>query len=227
MRICIKIIFHLSKLWKAKFSLLCDVVFLVGLEGKFDIDHSQEWKGQTLHKSQKRVTLTPPFFFFLSLLAISPFPSFCLPVCLSFFLSFFLSFILTFLPSFLLSFLLSSFTHCTVSNRSANEIFDSKALTLVHQTTTPVTFKRNWRQSKWHMMSRARKHHVAARCGLAPNMHPRTQGYSSSYSTVWVRSCPQCCRYFIILSWKNTAHARQCALSTWTSAFLHLLSKRT
>ena len=45
MRICIKIIFHLSKLWKAKFSLLCDVIFLVGLEGKFDIDHSQKWKG--------------------------------------------------------------------------------------------------------------------------------------------------------------------------------------
>ena len=44
-RICIKIIFHLSKLWKAKFSLLCDVIFLVGLERKFDIDHSQEWKG--------------------------------------------------------------------------------------------------------------------------------------------------------------------------------------
>ena len=41
-RICIKIIFHLSKLCKAKFSLLCDVIFLVGLEGKFDIDHSQE-----------------------------------------------------------------------------------------------------------------------------------------------------------------------------------------
>ena len=39
------IIIHLSKLWKAKFSLLCDVIFLVGLEGKFDIDHSQEWKG--------------------------------------------------------------------------------------------------------------------------------------------------------------------------------------
>ena len=45
MRIRIKIIFHLSKLWKAKFSLLCDVIFLVRLEGKFDIDHSWEWKG--------------------------------------------------------------------------------------------------------------------------------------------------------------------------------------
>ena len=39
-RICIIIIFQLSKLWKAKFSLLCDVIFLVGLEGKFDIYHS-------------------------------------------------------------------------------------------------------------------------------------------------------------------------------------------
>ena len=45
MRIFIIIIFHLSKLWKVKLSLLCDVIFLVGLEGKFDIDHSQEWKG--------------------------------------------------------------------------------------------------------------------------------------------------------------------------------------
>ena len=35
----------MSKLWKAKFSLLCDVIFLVGLQEKFDIDHSQEWKG--------------------------------------------------------------------------------------------------------------------------------------------------------------------------------------
>ena len=43
-RICIKIIFHLSKLWKAKFSLLCHVIFLVGLEGKFDIDHPSESK---------------------------------------------------------------------------------------------------------------------------------------------------------------------------------------
>ena len=39
------IIFHLSKLWKAKFSIQCDVIFLVRLQGKFDIDHSWEWKG--------------------------------------------------------------------------------------------------------------------------------------------------------------------------------------
>ena len=32
--------FHLSKLWKAKFFILCDVIFLVRLQGKFDIDHS-------------------------------------------------------------------------------------------------------------------------------------------------------------------------------------------
>ena len=37
-----KIIFHLSKLWKAKFFILCDVVFLVRLQGKFEIDHSRE-----------------------------------------------------------------------------------------------------------------------------------------------------------------------------------------
>ena len=34
------IIFHLSKLWKAKFFILCDVIFLVRLQGKFEIDHS-------------------------------------------------------------------------------------------------------------------------------------------------------------------------------------------
>ena len=37
------IIFHLSKLWKAIFFILCDVKFLVRLQGKFDIDHSWEW----------------------------------------------------------------------------------------------------------------------------------------------------------------------------------------
>ena len=37
--ICTIIIFHLSKLWKVKFSILCDSIFLVRLRGKFDIDH--------------------------------------------------------------------------------------------------------------------------------------------------------------------------------------------
>ena len=46
MRIGSIIIFHLSKLWKAKFSILCNVIFLVRLQGKFDIDHSWEWKGK-------------------------------------------------------------------------------------------------------------------------------------------------------------------------------------
>ena len=36
------IISHLSKLGKAKFFILCDVIFLVRLQGKFDIDHSWE-----------------------------------------------------------------------------------------------------------------------------------------------------------------------------------------
>ena len=34
------ITFHLSKLWKAKFFILCDVLFLVRLQEKFEIDHS-------------------------------------------------------------------------------------------------------------------------------------------------------------------------------------------
>ena len=39
------IIFHLTKLWKVKFFILCDVVCLVRLQGKLEIDHSWEWKG--------------------------------------------------------------------------------------------------------------------------------------------------------------------------------------
>ena len=39
------IIFHLSKLWKAKFFILCNVIFLARLQEKVDIDHSWEWKG--------------------------------------------------------------------------------------------------------------------------------------------------------------------------------------
>ena len=39
------IIFHLSKQWNAKFSILCDAIFLVRLQGKFEIDHSWEWEG--------------------------------------------------------------------------------------------------------------------------------------------------------------------------------------
>ena len=33
------IIFHLSKLWKARFFILCDAIFLVRLQEKFEIDH--------------------------------------------------------------------------------------------------------------------------------------------------------------------------------------------
>ena len=44
-RIGSEIIFDLSKLWKAKFFILRDVIFLVRLQGKFEIDHSWEWKG--------------------------------------------------------------------------------------------------------------------------------------------------------------------------------------
>ena len=33
------IILHLSKLWKANFFILCDVIFLVRLQEKFEIDH--------------------------------------------------------------------------------------------------------------------------------------------------------------------------------------------
>ena len=39
------IIFHLSKLQKAKFFKLCGEIFLARPQGKFEIDHSWEWKG--------------------------------------------------------------------------------------------------------------------------------------------------------------------------------------
>ena len=38
MRIGSIIIFHLSELWKAKFFILCDVIFLMRLQGEFEID---------------------------------------------------------------------------------------------------------------------------------------------------------------------------------------------
>ena len=41
-RIGSKIIFHMSKLWKAKFFILCDVILLVRPQEKFEIDHSWE-----------------------------------------------------------------------------------------------------------------------------------------------------------------------------------------
>ena len=43
MRICSILIFHLSKQWKAKFFILCDVILLVRLQEKFEIDQSWEW----------------------------------------------------------------------------------------------------------------------------------------------------------------------------------------
>ena len=46
-RIGVIIIFHLSKLWKPKFSILCDVIFLERLQGKLEIDQSWDWKGFT------------------------------------------------------------------------------------------------------------------------------------------------------------------------------------
>ena len=39
------VILYMSKLWKARFFMLCDVIFLVRLQEKFEMDHSWEWKG--------------------------------------------------------------------------------------------------------------------------------------------------------------------------------------
>ena len=45
-RISSIMLFHLSKLWKAKFFMLCDVIILVRLQGKFEINHFRVWKGK-------------------------------------------------------------------------------------------------------------------------------------------------------------------------------------
>ena len=44
MRIGSIIVFHLRKLWKAKFFILCDVIFLERVQKKFEIAHHWEWK---------------------------------------------------------------------------------------------------------------------------------------------------------------------------------------
>ena len=41
-RIGSTIICHLSNLWEAKFFMLCDVIFLVRLQGKSEVDHCWE-----------------------------------------------------------------------------------------------------------------------------------------------------------------------------------------
>ena len=61
-RICSTITFHLSKLWNIKFSILCDVIFLVRLQGKFDIDHSQEERVNPKVLPQTKKTESIPYF---------------------------------------------------------------------------------------------------------------------------------------------------------------------
>ena len=39
--------FYLSKLWKAKLFILCNVILLGRLKEKFELDHSWEWEGWT------------------------------------------------------------------------------------------------------------------------------------------------------------------------------------
>ena len=48
MRISSVTIVHLGKLWKAKFFILGDVMFVGKLQGKFVLDCSWEWKGSCL-----------------------------------------------------------------------------------------------------------------------------------------------------------------------------------
>ena len=41
-------IFHLSKRSKAEFFILCCVIFLVRLQGRFELDHTWEWEGENI-----------------------------------------------------------------------------------------------------------------------------------------------------------------------------------
>ena len=54
-RIGSKIFSRLSKLWKAKFFTLYDVIFLVRLQRKFEIDHTWEWKGKPFRSWAQKV----------------------------------------------------------------------------------------------------------------------------------------------------------------------------
>ena len=49
------IIVHPSKLWKAKFFMLCDVIFLVRLQGKFDTDHFSDLLGSQNHRQREKL----------------------------------------------------------------------------------------------------------------------------------------------------------------------------
>ena len=42
------IVFRLIKLQKAKLFMLCDVILLVSLQDKFELDHSWEWEGSSV-----------------------------------------------------------------------------------------------------------------------------------------------------------------------------------
>ena len=57
------IIFYLSKLWKSKLFILRDVMILMRLQGKFDIDHSEEWRRERglvwIHLSQMVLGTSP------------------------------------------------------------------------------------------------------------------------------------------------------------------------
>ena len=61
MRIGSIIIFPLTKLWKVKFSILCDVIFLVGMQGKFEIDHSY-FRLRALQRSSTECTHATRFW---------------------------------------------------------------------------------------------------------------------------------------------------------------------
>ena len=49
------IIFHLSKLWKTKFFIPCDAIFLVRMKEKFGMDHYWEWR-VNIHEESTNVS---------------------------------------------------------------------------------------------------------------------------------------------------------------------------
>ena len=79
------VVFHLSKLWKAKFFILCvAIIYLVRLQGKFNIDHSWEWK-VLVDVGWSIVFMSQVFGWSLLLLGALCF-FFCVCVCLLFYL---------------------------------------------------------------------------------------------------------------------------------------------
>ena len=65
-------IFHLSKLWKAKFLILCDVIFLVRPQDKFEINQSFEWNNFCMGKVSLSRHSNEPFLGRITMFSAKP-----------------------------------------------------------------------------------------------------------------------------------------------------------